>query len=386
MEIFEVRLSAASEDKLSALTRCLTESFADLHIDGRLETHPQLGLIVFRCDGAMPDEQERLAINRRAAEGMAEYVLTAVEPELIRIMIRKYYPCGEDDLERIAELCMQLLGARPDRTDGPSAAGPLTQDKPVQARNSREEAAPGKNKPREATSAVLDRSAFGVSPETAGIGALPASDGLAAPAVTVTAGSAASASAPVFADPPESSGEEAPGKRRVLRKRHIAEELLDYLRERPSLHLEGYITFRLDKYWEELAEAAEAAVDEFVMDRQYREFIGLLHEFVGLQQPRVPLVNLVLKADGGFALYDESFRPMDPGEDGGITVEFPDEELNVEDMVVSCLIAISPREITLHARDPELPVVQTIEAIFAERVTVCAGCRSCRPLTGAVLH
>lgn len=314
MEIFEVRLSAASEDKLSELTRCLSESFADLRIDGRLETVPALGLIVYRCDAA-PDERERLAIHSRAAEGMAEYVLTSVEPELIRIMIRKYYPCGEEDVERIAELCMRMLGGRPERKDGPAdASGPLAQ-----------------------------------------------------------AGS---------------ERERAGGDSTHRRKRHIAAELLAYLKERPSLHLEGYITFRLDKYWEELAEAAEAAVDEFVMDRQYREFVGLLSEFVSRQQPRSAAVNLVLKADGGFALYDEAFRPIDPaaGRPAAEFAESAEEELNVEDMVVSCLLAISPREITLHARDPELPVVRTIGTIFAGRLTVCAGCGSCLPLTGAVLN
>ena len=311
MEIFEVRLSAASEDRLSELTRCLNESFADLHMDGRLEIHPAHGLIVYRCAGAAPDESQRLAIHSRAAEGMAEYVLTSVEPELIRIMIRKYYPGGGEDVERIADLCLRMLGARPDRPDDDAdAEGPLPQDGEARA---------------------------------------VASD-----------------------------------DKKARRKRHIAAELLAYLQERPSLHLEGYITFRLDKYWEELAEAAEAAVDEFVTDRQYREFVGLLHEFVGRQQPRVSAVNLVLKADGGFALYDEAFRPMEPGDGGRPAAGIQDEELNVEDMVVSCLLAISPREITLHARDPKLPVVRTIGAIFAGRVTLCEGCRSCLPLTGVV--
>jgi hypothetical protein len=407
MEIFEVRLSAASEDKLSELTRCLNESFADLHMDGRLETVPALGLIVYRRAGGPPDEKERLAIHSRAAEGMAEYVISAVEPELVRIMIRKYYPCSDDDMERIAELCMKMLGALPDRPDGSAkTVGPLAQDTASRDRTTRE---PSRKKstrelpPQNTAFAAINRTARpSCVPASARGGRSPAGqegadeadgagrDGWPSEADGAgrdgwPSGAAATPGADGFAPSPDSSGAE-PGMRRGQRKRHIAAELLAYLQERPSLHLEGYITFRLDKYWEELAEAAEAAVDEFVMDRQYREFIGLLNEFVGLQQPKVSSVNLVLKADGGFALYDETFRPMDPADGGRVTADFTDEELNVEDMVVSCLIAVSPREITLHARDPELPVVRTIEAIFTGRVTVCAGCRSCRPLTGAVLN
>ena len=345
MEIFEVRLSAASEDKLSELARCLAESFQDLKFDGRLETVPALGLIVYRCDGAAPDERQRLAIHSRAAEGMAEYVLSSVEPELIRIMIRKSYPCGEDDVERIAELCARMLGGRPDRRD----EGTGTCVPPSDAGESGTDVFPRPRGPDMPASA--DRSAR---------------------------------SSRAFAPGADGKVRARGGPSRARRKRHIAQELFAYLRERPSLHLEGYITFRLDKYWEELAEAAEAAVDEFVTDRQYREFVGLLHEFVGRQQPRVSAVNLVLKADGGFALYDEDFRPMEPGDSARMAPDIADGELNVEDMVVSCLLAISPRTILLHARDPELPVVRTIGAIFGGRVTVCAGCGSCLPLTGAV--
>ncbi|OUM96197.1 MAG: hypothetical protein A9Z00_07685 [Thermobacillus sp. ZCTH02-B1] len=360
MEIFEVRLSAASEDKLSELARCLAESLADLGIDGRLETVPPLGLIVYRCAGSAPDDGLRLAIHRRAAEGMAEYVLNAVEPELIRIMIQRYYPCDEDDAERIAELCERMLGGRPDRRDGGPAGGDSTAD----------------------ACAGTGRNEDGPHPAAGG-------DGTEAPAAGASPVHAEGGGTGGTEAAPEGGGavriSECPGRER--RKRHIAEELLAYLQERPSLHLEGYITFRLDKYWEELAETTEAAVGEFVSDRQYREFVGLLNEFVCRQQPRVPGVHLVLKADGGFALYDEAFRPMEPAGSGMIAPEFAgilDEDLNVEDMVVSCLLAISPREITLHARDSELPVVRTIGAIFAGRVTLCAGCRSCRPLTGAV--
>jgi hypothetical protein len=410
MEIFEVRLSAASGDKLSELARCLADSFADLEFDGRLETFPTLGLIVYRCAGAAPDERQRLAIHSRAAEGMAEYVLTSVEPELIRIMIRRYYPCGDDDAERIAELCARMLGGRPDRRDGGPAAeafsGEAAPERNAAGSPHAESGGPGKaaNRPTEAGSVGPDGAKADAFPgEAAEAGAerdsalpavrgtetdAPSAGGLreAAPRISAVAGRSALASrAGAPAAIPGGGADGFPSRAR--RKRHIAEELLAYLQERPSLHLEGYITFRLDKYWEELAEAAEAAVDEFVTDRQYREFVGLLNEFVGRQQPRVSGVNLVLKADGGFALYDEAFRPMDPAGNGRLADEFAgiaEEDLNVEDMVVSCLLAISPREITLHARDHELPVVRTIGAIFAGRVTLCAGCRSCRPLTGAV--
>lgn len=340
MEIFEVRLSAASEDKLSELTRCLTEAFANLHISGRLESVPDIGVITYRCS-QMPTDTEQLAIKRCAAEGMAEYVLSKVEPELIRIIVRKHYPCEhENEADRIAAMCRRLLGADPAAADADaaSAAGQAAAQPAAVARHASRGAA-------STFSAAYSRSGSGKE------------------------------------DPGASRGRSGLRERR---KRLIAAELLDYLQERASVHLEGYITFRLDKYWEELTEAAEAAVDEFVVDRQYREFVGLLNEFVSLQEPRLPGIHLVLTAAGEFVICDEAFRPMTADDLEDMAAELPNVELNVEDMIVSSLLALSPQSITLHVRDPEQPVVQTIEAIFDERLTVCIGCPSCRPLTGAV--
>ncbi|MNG36180.1 YtxC-like family protein [compost metagenome] len=52
-------------------------------------------------------------------------------------------------------------------------------------------------------------------------------------------------------------------------------------------------------------------------------------------------------------------------------------EMNVEDMVISTLVPISPKQIVIHTRQPELQIIRTIESIFGIRVSVCVGCGSC---------
>jgi hypothetical protein len=52
-------------------------------------------------------------------------------------------------------------------------------------------------------------------------------------------------------------------------------------------------------------------------------------------------------------------------------------EMNIEDMVISSLISVSPKHITIHTRQPDMQVIRTIETIFDQRVTICERCVSC---------
>ena len=53
------------------------------------------------------------------------------------------------------------------------------------------------------------------------------------------------------------------------------------------------------------------AVDEYVMDQQYQEFISLLKYFVRMQEVKLPIVHVLHKGGSEFALYDEQFRVLE---------------------------------------------------------------------------
>ncbi|QJC53212.1 hypothetical protein HGI30_17620 [Paenibacillus albicereus] len=176
-----------------------------------------------------------------------------------------------------------------------------------------------------------------------------------------------------------SAGEEAdaPGSGRSLRSSRIAAELRDYFEENASLHLQGYVTFRLHGYWQELRDAAEYAVEEYVMDKQYQEFISLLKYYVASQPSRRSLVHVLHEPERGIRLLDESREPLDIRSEGKALAELVDAELNMEDMVLSSLIAAAPASIRIHTSDPEHQVVRTIRSIFDSRIGICGGCPDC---------
>lgn len=165
------------------------------------------------------------------------------------------------------------------------------------------------------------------------------------------------------------------------RKQKITTELYEYLEKHEELNLDGLLRFRLHAYRDELRDVVEYAIDEFVMDRQYQEFISLLQYFVYIQEAKIPFVHLIHKGDSEFMLLNERMEILNTDEaDAVVTVEMLEKEMNFEDMIVSTLITVSPKQIYIHTREPELQVIKTIAQIFEDRVELCGYCRLCNNL------
>jgi putative sporulation protein YtxC len=166
-----------------------------------------------------------------------------------------------------------------------------------------------------------------------------------------------------------------------LRKNKITQDAYDLLKGSNDLNLDGFIKFRLNDYRKELREIAEYAVDEFLMDRQYQEFIALLQYFVYIQEAKIPFAHLIHKGGNEFLLFDDKMGPIDTnGSNVTLTVEMLEKDINFEDVIISTLISVSPKLVYIHTRDPDTQVIQTIAQIFENRVELCEYCGLCKNL------
>lgn len=164
-----------------------------------------------------------------------------------------------------------------------------------------------------------------------------------------------------------------------VRADKICKAVRNVLAEYDFLHLEGLARFRLSEYVEVLRDLVEYAVDEYVMERQYQEFIELLKYFVRMQEIKTGTVHLLHLGDREFVLLDEQLRPLGTDELRRYTETEPlDQELKHEDMIVSTLITASPQSIRIHTRDCDSQIVRTIRQIFDDRSELCSQCTVCR--------
>lgn len=168
---------------------------------------------------------------------------------------------------------------------------------------------------------------------------------------------------------------------RMRKKRRILSKLREFLASYDQIVVEGFIRFRLKEYIKELQEAADKAVEDFLMDREYKEFIQLLRYFVDIQDSRTDVVNVVMKQNGSFMLYDGQKRVINSSYLEGFIFDLIENEINYEDLLISALITIAPREIFFHnGKEENTPgTLETIRNIFTNRVSVCSGCDLCTP-------
>lgn len=163
------------------------------------------------------------------------------------------------------------------------------------------------------------------------------------------------------------------------RKSKILQKLLEFLRHSNRIIIDGFIRFRLKEYMNELRDATDKAVDDFLIEREYGEFIQLLKYFVEIQEPRVEVVHVQIMAGGIFKLFDDKQQPIRSDYLEGFIIDLVDNEINYEDLLISALITIAPKRITLHYKNDgsQSATLDTIKNVFTGRVSECKGCSLC---------
>jgi putative sporulation protein YtxC len=169
--------------------------------------------------------------------------------------------------------------------------------------------------------------------------------------------------------------EEGDIEKTLFRHNQILTEVNQYLDANSNLFLEGFLRFRLKDYFLELEESIEKATDNFLVEREYHEFIRLLRYFVEIQEPRIDEVHVLINNKHSFYLLDEEKQPINPDQLQGVIAEL-NQDVDYEDLLLSALITISPRRIVLHIIN-KIEIVETILNVFRERVTICKGCELC---------
>lgn len=163
-------------------------------------------------------------------------------------------------------------------------------------------------------------------------------------------------------------------------RRLLAERLEAYLERAEILLVEGFLRFRCREYVEELEHVVDRSVDEFLLDREYRDFVRLLKQFVDVQPPRFRVVHVLVEPSGAFRLVDEGGQPVEMP--GGASTAAPADiaVTDPEDLLLSALITVGAERFVLHPRGRlRDDTLETLDQVFAGRVETCGGCERCRP-------
>ncbi len=157
-------------------------------------------------------------------------------------------------------------------------------------------------------------------------------------------------------------------KRRFLIKQNI----LEYFAEDSYLNLSGFIQFRLSSYKKMLVELIQKVVEDYKLQKEYKEFIDMLKFFVETQKNRCPKLHIIFEKNGEYLILNERNKNITESCFEEFIETKKQNNLNNEDVLISSLITLAPKKVFLHfeSENYNKKIVNTIEQIFENKVSV----------------
>ncbi|MBP2656585.1 MAG: Sporulation protein YtxC [Firmicutes bacterium] len=169
----------------------------------------------------------------------------------------------------------------------------------------------------------------------------------------------------------------------AARHNQVLTKIQEYLVNHHELVLEGFVAFRLKDYHGKLVAVVDKAVDEYMMDIEYKEFIQVLRYFVDIQEVQVEEVHVIVDIEGCFTIRDSAGKILNHQYLEAFIMK-NGEEISFEDILISALITIAPHYVVIHYSGANGEnFASTIKSVFEGRVILCHGCDMCKEyLTG----
>lgn len=151
----------------------------------------------------------------------------------------------------------------------------------------------------------------------------------------------------------------------------------EYVKENKAMILDGFVYFRLRAYLEYLDEVVDSGVNQFVIEKEYREFISLLRVYVESKVPEYNLLHLIY-INGESILLDEKRNIVSVSENIYNAKYLSDISFSSNDFALNTLLCLLPRRVEIHLIDDEDEFINTLKLIFEGRVTICKDCDICK--------
>lgn len=161
------------------------------------------------------------------------------------------------------------------------------------------------------------------------------------------------------------------------RKEIIQKALLVYIQEQKSMILEGFVNFRLKEYMSYLDNIIDTAVNQFIIEKEYNEFISLLKIYIDSKVPECEILHLIY-INGESILLNKEKNIVSVSENIYNAKYLSDISFSSNDYALNTLLSLLPAKIEIHVIGLEDEFIDTVKQIFEGRVSVCKDCNICR--------
>ena len=166
-------------------------------------------------------------------------------------------------------------------------------------------------------------------------------------------------------------------KEKLLRENLIFLSCFDYIENNKCMILDGFVNFRLKKYVKEIDEIVDIAVDKYVLEREYNEFISLLKLYINSKEPEEDVIHLIYQNEESILLNTKK-NIIDTTSSVFNAKYLSDISFSSNDYALNALLNLLPKKIYIHLIDGvEDEFIETLKLIFEKRVIICTECKIC---------
>lgn len=161
------------------------------------------------------------------------------------------------------------------------------------------------------------------------------------------------------------------------RQMTLFDAFYDYITTHRSIVLTGFINFRLFNYRYLLEDLINLSVNEFIIEREYLEFISLVKLYVNSQPPSFGTVHIVC-LDSGIFLLDENMAVINVDKNDLNAKYLSDVSFSDNDYILNTLLKLLPQKMYMHiSSSMNLDFINTLKLIFDKRFEICTDCNIC---------
>ena len=151
----------------------------------------------------------------------------------------------------------------------------------------------------------------------------------------------------------------------------------DFIKDNKVLYLDGFIYFRLKAYFSILDDTVNNAVNHFLIEKEYLEFVSLLKLYINSQDSTCEVVHLVYSSSESILL-DKDKNIIAPDSDIFNAKYLSDISFSSNDFTLNSLLNLIPKKIYIHLIDNKIDeFIQTLELVFENRINLCTDCNIC---------
>ena len=152
----------------------------------------------------------------------------------------------------------------------------------------------------------------------------------------------------------------------------------NYLNSNKSIILLGFINFRIKDYILILENIVDEAVNTFVIEKEYLEFVSLLKMYINSQNSNCNIVHLVYKNENSILL-DENKNVINTSDDVFKAKYLSDISFSSNDYALNTLLTLLPKKIYIHLINNVVDeFIHTLGLIFENNVEICTDCDICK--------